>query len=107
MLVPPNSVASVAITGPACGPNALVEPLSVPVPENIQVANTMVNGSKTCFLVQVVNPSPKVVWLKLRTRLAMVQGEAKVTSGYQLEFDVCSNEVIVSCPLGAENKKSS
>ena len=107
VLVPPNSVTSIAVTGPACGPNALVEPLGVPVPGNIQVANTLVNGSKTCFLIQVVNPSLKDVWLKPRTRLGTVRGAAKVTSGDQLEFDVRSNEVIVSCPLGAENQKPS
>ena len=99
VLVPPNSVASKAVTGPACGANALVEPLSVPVPGNIQVANTLVDGSKTCFLIQVVTPTPKDVWLQPRAHLETVRGAAKVTSGDHLEFDVCSNEVIVSCPL--------
>ena len=107
VLVPPNSVASIAVTGPACGPNALVEPLSVPVPGNIQVASTLVDGSKTCFLIQVVNSTPKDVWLQPRTRLGTVRGAAKVTSGDQLEFDVRSNEVIVSCPLGAESQEPS
>ena len=107
VLVPPNSVASIAVTGPACGPNALVEPISVPVPGNIQVANTLVDGSKTCSLIQVVNPTPKDVWLQPRTRLGTVRGAAKVTNGDQLEFDVRSNEVIVSCPLGAESQKPS
>ena len=46
VLVPPNSVACVAVTGPACGTSALVEPFSVPVPGNIQVENTLVNGSR-------------------------------------------------------------
>ena len=64
VLVPSNSVASVAVTGPACGPNTLVEPLSVPVPGNLQLANTLVNASKTCFLIQVANPFQKDVWLK-------------------------------------------
>ena len=49
--IPPYSVARVAVTGPACGCNALVEPLSVPVPGNVQVANTLVDASKTCFLI--------------------------------------------------------
>ena len=40
------------------------------------------------------------------TDLGMVRGAAKLTSGDQLKFDVCSNEVIVTCPLGAENQKS-
>lgn len=88
VLVPPNSVASTAVTGPACGPNALVEPLSVPVPRNIQVANDLVDGSKMCLLIQVVNPTPKNVWLQPWTRLGTVRGAVKVTSGEQLEFDV-------------------
>ena len=64
VVVPSNSVASVAVTDPACGPNALVEPLSVPVPGNLQLANTLVDTSKMCFMIQVVNPSQKDVWLK-------------------------------------------
>jgi len=38
----------------------MVEPLSVPVPGNIQVANTLVNASKTCFHIQEVNPTSKM-----------------------------------------------
>jgi len=62
VMIPPNSVSSVAVTGPACGPTAMVEPLSVPVPGNIQVANTLVNASKTCFHIQVVNPTSRDVY---------------------------------------------
>ena len=105
VLVPSNSVASVAVTGPACGPNALVEPLSVPVPGNLQLANTLVDASKTCFLIQVANPFQNDVWLKPRTRLGTVHGAVTVTSGEQLQFDVHSNEVIVSYPLSAEQQK--
>ena len=53
---PSNSVTSVVVTGPACSSNALVEPLSVPVPGNLQVANTLVDASKTCFLIDHVLP---------------------------------------------------
>ena len=60
VLVPSNSVASVAVTGPACGSNALVEPLSVPVPGNLQLANTLVDASKMCFMIQVANPSKRM-----------------------------------------------
>ena len=59
VVVPPNLVASIAVTGTACGPNALAEPFSVP--GNIRVANTLVDSFKTCFLIQVVNPSLKDV----------------------------------------------
>ena len=56
VMIPANSVASIAVTGPACGPAAMVELLSVPVQGNIQVANTLVNASKTCFHIQVEKP---------------------------------------------------
>ena len=46
---------------PASGSSTLIESLSVPEPENLQVANTLVDASKTCFLIQVVNPSPRDV----------------------------------------------
>jgi len=81
----------------------MVEPLSVPVPGNMQVANTLVNASKMCFHIQVVNPTYRDVWLKPRTRLGTVHSAVKVTSGNQLELDVPCNEVIISCPLGAES----
>ena len=102
VVVPSNSVASFAVTDPACGPNALVEPLSVPVPGNLQLANTLVDTSKMCFMIQVVNPSQKDVWLKPWTRLGTVHGAVTVTSGEKLQFDVQSNEVIVSYALSAE-----
>ena len=35
VMIPLNSMASVAVTGPACGPTAMVEPLSVPIQGNI------------------------------------------------------------------------
>ena len=73
----------------------------------MHVANTLVDGSKTCFLIQVVNPTPKDVWLQPRKRLGTVRGAAKVTSGDKLEFDEQSNEVIVSCPLRAESQEPS
>jgi len=83
VMIPPNSVSSVAVTGPACGPTAMIEPLSVPVPGNIQVANTLINASKTCFHIQVVNPTSRDVWLKRRTRLGTVHSTVTVTSGNQ------------------------
>ena len=105
VMIPASSVASIAVTGPACGPAAMVEPLSVPVQGNIQVANTLVNASKTCFHIQLVNPTSKDVWLKPRTRLGTVHGAVSVTSGNQIELDVQSNEVIISCPLEAESQE--
>ena len=54
-----------------------------------------------------MNPSPKDVWLKPRTRLGTVRGAVKVTNGNQLELELQNNEVIVSCPLGAEHQKPS
>lgn len=64
VMIAPNSGASVAVTGPACGPTAMVEPLSVLVQGNIQVTNTLVNASKMCYHIQVVNPTSRDVWLK-------------------------------------------
>jgi len=102
-MIPSNSVASVAVTGPACGPTAMVEPLSVPVPGNIQVANTLVNASKMCFHIQVVNLTSDV-WLKPRRRLGTVHSVVALTSGNQLELNKC-NKMIISCPLGAESQE--
>ena len=80
-MIPPNLVASLAVTSPACGPTAMVEPLSVPVQGNIQITNTLVNASKTCFHIQVVNPTSRNVCLKPRTRLGTVHNAVTVTSG--------------------------
>ena len=48
-MIPTRSVASIAVTGSACGPAGIVEPLSVPVQGNIQIANTLVNASQDVF----------------------------------------------------------
>ena len=104
-MIPASAVASIAVTGPACGPAAMVEPLSMQVQENIQVANTLVNASKTCFHIQVVNPTSRDVWLKPRTRLGTAHGAVTVNRGNQIELDVHCNEVIISCPVEAENQE--
>ena len=84
VMISPNSVASVAVTGPVCGPTAMVKPLSVPVPGNIQVAKTLVNASETCFHIQVVNLTARDVWLKPRTCLGTVHSMVTVTYGKHL-----------------------
>ena len=99
---PSNSVVSVPVTGPACGSDALVEGLRVGVPGNLQVANTLVDATKTTFAVQVANHTTKDVWLKPRTRLGTICAAARASKGEQLQFEVRSHEVIVSCPLRAE-----
>ena len=92
-MIAPNSGVSVAVTGPACGPTAMVEPLSVLIQGNIQVTNTLVNASKMCYHIQVVNPTSRDVWLKSWTCLGTVHGAVTVTIGNQLEIDVQCNEV--------------
>lgn len=50
----------------------------------------------------MVNPTSREIWLKPLTCLGTIYGTVQVTSGNQLEFDIWSNEVVISCPLGAE-----
>ncbi|KAK3726383.1 hypothetical protein QZH41_005098 [Actinostola sp. cb2023] len=104
--VPSYSVTDVTVTGPKCGPNSLVEPLGVPVAGSLQVANTLVKATRTCYAIQVSNHTSKDVWLKPRTRLGTIKGVEHVTCGEQLLFDVKCNEVIVSCPLSADYQKT-
>lgn len=92
----------VAVTGPACGPNALVEPLNVPIHGHLQVANTFVRATKTCFMIQVINPTTRDIWLKPKTRLGTIHPAEQVSCGAQLSFEVQSREVIVSCPAAAD-----
>lgn len=87
-MITSNAVANVAVTGPACGNSAMVEPLTVPIQGNIQITNTLVNASKMCFHIQVVNPTSGDVWLKSRTHLGTVHGAVIVAFGNQLEIDV-------------------
>lgn len=58
-LVPSGSVVSVPVTGPACRVSALVEGLTTGVPGNLQLANTLVDATKTCYLIQVKNHTTK------------------------------------------------
>ena len=47
-----HSVVSVPVTGPACGSDALVEGLRMGVSGNLQVANLLVDATKTNFADQ-------------------------------------------------------
>ena len=105
VLVPSYSVADIAVTGPACGINALVEPLNVPIHGHLQVANTFVRATKTCFEIQVINPTSRDIWLKPKTRLGTVHPAEQVSCGAQLSVEVQSREVIVSCPAVADHQE--
>ena len=49
--IPPHSAMNVDITGPACGTDAVVEPLSTPLKGRLQVATTLVDASRSCFTI--------------------------------------------------------
>lgn len=104
--VPSHSVTDVKVTGPAFGPCSLVEPLSRAVQGNLQVANNLVNASKTCCVIQVANHITKDVWLKPRTRLGTVRVVEQVLSRALLKFEMESNEAIVFRPLTADCQES-
>jgi hypothetical protein len=84
--VPPFSETDVLATGPVWGCSAVVEPLAVPIKGNLTVANTLVDTSRTCFVVKVANQTTKDVWLKPRTRLGIVREGEVLQAGEQLEF---------------------
>ena len=92
---------NVDVTGSAFGANAVVEPLSTPLKGRLRVATTLVDASKSCFTVQLINPTSQGVSLKPRTCLGTVQ-PAEVIMREQLEFTVGSNEVVVSHPYGVD-----
>ena len=97
VLVPANSVANVNVNGTPCGSCALVEPLRGPLPGNLIIANTLVDASRTCFSIQVANPTSKDIWLKPRTRLAVVCSIGRIMTSETLNVDVRTDEIIVSC----------
>ena len=49
----------------------------------VHVTNTLVNASKTCFHIQVVNPTSRDVCHKPRTCLGIVHGAVTVTQSSQ------------------------
>ena len=79
--IPPNMVCDVLVSGPACGERAIVEPLSVAIEGNLQVANILVNATKTCYTIQVANPTSKDNWLKPRTRLGTIHAAEQISTG--------------------------
>ena len=91
----------IAVTGNPCGPNSLVEPLSTTLPGRLQVAATVVDASKSHFIIQVTNPTCKGISLRKRMCLGTIQ-VAGVTMREQLKFAVGSNEVVVSCATRAD-----
>lgn len=99
--IPPHSAMNVDVTGPACGTSAVVEPLSTPLKRRLQVATTLVDASRSCFTIQLINQTNQGVSLKPRTCLGMVQ-LAELIMTEQLAFNMQSNEVVVSCELDAD-----
>ena len=96
--IPPHTVMDVDVTGLPCGVNAVVEPLSTPLKGRLRVAPTLVDASKSCFTIQLINPTGQAVSLMPRTCLGTVQ-PAEVITKEQLAFTVESNEIVVSCAL--------
>ena len=105
--VPPYSAMDVAVNGALREAMAMVEPLSIPLQGNLQVASTLVDTSKPGRCVQVVNPTGRGVWLKPKTCLGTIQDVEEVVGGEQLEFVLGSNEVVVSCSVDADYEESS
>lgn len=66
------------------------------------MASTLVDTSKTLYIVQVANHTAKDVWLKLRTHIGIVREGTVVQSGEQLEFVQGNNLVTVCCRLSAD-----
>ena len=98
--IPPHSAMNVDVTGPACGTNAVVEPLSTPLKGRLQVATTLVDASRSCFTIQLINPTNQGASLKPRS-LGMVQ-PAELIMTEQLAFKMQSIEVVVSCELDTD-----
>ena len=92
---------NVDVTGPACGTNTMAEPLSTPLKGRLQVETTLVDASRPCFTIQLINPTNQGVSLKPRTCLGMVQ-PAELIMTEQLAFNMQSNEVVVPCELHAD-----
>ena len=72
-----------------------MEPLSTPLKGRLRVATTLVDASKSCFTVQLINPTSQGVSLKPRTCLGTVQ-PAELIIKEQLVFTVGSNKVVGS-----------
>ena len=94
--VPSNTVCDIVVTGPACGGNAMVEPLTVPIQGNLQVACTFVRATRTHYTIQVANPTSKDIWLKPRMRLGTIHTAEQVSCGAQISFQVSCNEMMVT-----------
>lgn len=93
--IPPHSAMNTDVTGSACGTNVVVEPLSTPLKGKLRAATTLVDASKPCFSIQLINPTSQVVSLKSRTCLGTIQ-PVEVFTREQLAFTVGSNEIVVS-----------
>ena len=68
--VPANSYVNVKARGRGSMDSMLVEPLSTPIPGNLVVVNTLVEGSN--FYVKVVNGLSVDVELQPRTRIGLL-----------------------------------
>lgn len=100
--VPPFTESDVLVTGPSWGTDAVIEPLGVPIEGNLTVARTLVDTTKTCYVVRVANQTARDIWLKPRTRLGIVREGDVVRKGERLEFLQGNNLVTVCCSLSAD-----
>lgn len=84
------------------GTDAVIEPLGVPIEGSLTMASTLVDTSKTLYIVRVANHTAKDVWLKPRTCIGIIREGTVVQSGEQLEFVQGNNLVTVCCRLSAD-----
>ena len=84
VMVTANSHCAVAVTAPALG-NAVVEPLSSPLPNNIILPSSVVQASGATISVTVYNPGAMGVWLLPKTRIGIITRGAVEDDGIQVE----------------------
>ena len=91
--VPANSYVNVKARGRGSMDSMLVEPLSIPIPGNLVVVNTLVEGSY--FYVKVVNGSNVDVELQPRTRIGLLR---PATLYQEMRVEVSANAITIKTP---------
>ena len=92
--VPANSYVNVKARGRGSMDSMLVEPLSTPIPGNLVVVNTLVEGSY--FYVKVVNGSNVDGKLQPRTWIGLLR---PATPSQGMRVEVSANAITISTPM--------
>ena len=106
ILVPARSRCNVCVTGPTLQEDGVVEPLASPLPGDLMVPPSLVDGAPGRRSIPVINQSGRDVWLNPRTRLGVISRCSVETNDLQVKVkERCIQIECNKVSVDAENQQ--